>query len=62
MKTPLFGVLATLLVVSAASAQSPWKKGQPLPPLRLPTVTGEKTIDLAQLRGKKLVLIEFASW
>lgn len=59
-------VLLTALLASAAAlpagAQGPWRVGVPLPDLRLPTIDGERTIDLAQLRGKKLVLIEFASW
>ena len=62
MKTSLLGTLAPLVLSLPALAQSPYKVGQPLPELRLPTVDGESTIDLAQLRGKKLVLIEFASW
>lgn len=30
--------------------------------LRLPTIDGSRTIDLATFRGEKLLLIEFASW
>lgn len=36
--------------------------GAPYPALRLPTIDGKSTIDLRQLRGKKVLLIEFASW
>ena len=35
--------------------------GKPYPPTRLPTLDG-KTLDLRSLRGKKVLLIEFASW
>ncbi len=33
-----------------------------LDPLRLPTIDGGTEVDLGQLRGTKLLLIEFASW
>lgn len=47
---------------ASTSQGDPWQVGRPLPDLRLPTIDGTRTIDLAQLRGKKLLLIEFASW
>ncbi len=34
----------------------------PYPTLRLPTIDGKQTIDLMQFAGKKVLLIEFASW
>jgi hypothetical protein len=48
-----------LLAAGTASA-----KEEPvhLDPLRLPTIDGRETIDLASLRGTKLLLVEFASW
>ena len=51
--------LLTLLVVPAAVGK---EAPVTLDPLRLPTIDGKQTIDLAALRGKKLLLIEFASW
>jgi len=36
--------------------------GRPVPDLRLPTIEGDATFDRRQLRGKRYVLIEFASW
>jgi len=39
-----------------------WEEGAALPALRLPTVDGQATIDLRRTLGKKLLLIEFASW
>ena len=32
------------------------------PDVRLPTIDGERTLALSELRGKKVLLIEFASW
>jgi hypothetical protein len=36
--------------------------GQPYGPLLLPTLEGSTQVDLADYRGRKLLLIEFASW
>ena len=59
----VFCVLLAACSLSVLSAQSMrWKVGLELPSLRLPTITGSRTIDLADFRGKKLLLIEFASW
>jgi len=56
-------LLACLLLGAPVTAQGlPYEVGQPLPELRLPTIDGSGTIDLAQYRGKRLLLIEFASW
>ncbi len=53
----------TVIAATTASAQSsPWKEGEPLPALRLPTIDGAETIDLRGLRGKRTLLVEFASW
>jgi hypothetical protein len=38
------------------------QQGHPLPGLVLPTIDGKGTVDLAELRGKKVLLIQFASW
>ena len=35
---------------------------EPFPAFRLPTVDGERVIDLRDFRGKKILLIDFASW
>ena len=61
MKTlPSLTVVAALATPSAA--QSAYEVGAPLLELRLPDITDASTIDLAQFRGRKLVLFEFASW
>lgn len=31
--------------------------GEPAPPLRLPTLAGERTVDLSELRGRRVVLV-----
>lgn len=36
--------------------------GQPFPDLVFPTVDGEQTVRLSDHRGKRVLLIEFASW
>ena len=46
----------------ATSQAAHWSAGQPAPPLRLPTVDGQSTLDLQDLRGRPVLLIEFASW
>ena len=59
----IMNALAGALLASIPAAQQvPFVVGQPLPELRLPTIDGQQTIDLAQFRGKRLLLIEFASW
>lgn len=36
--------------------------GARIPSLELPRVDGNGTVDLADLRGRKLLLVQFASW
>ena len=36
--------------------------GEPHPPLELPTVEHDRTVRLSDYRGKKVLLIHFASW
>ncbi len=60
-------VLACLLGASASSATAQrgagvFRQGQPLPALELPTIDGKRTINLADLGGGKVLLIQFASW
>ncbi len=64
----LVGALATLQAAPDASPapppepRTPWVVGEPLPHVHLPDVTTNACVDLARYRGKKLLLIEFASW
>ena len=63
MRKLLLALAGTVLLGSLASSQGgPWRAGRRLPELRLPTIDGDRTIDLAELRGKRVLLVEFASW
>ena len=62
MKQSHLAVAAAFALSSIAAAQNnPWTVGEPLPELKLPTIDGG-TLSLSELRGKRIVLIEFASW
>ena len=54
-------LLGLLLAVGIADARS-WKVGEMVPNVRLPTIDGKETVSLYGLRGKKTLLIQFASW
>ena len=47
---------------SEAFAQSPWRVGARAPHVHLPDIATGEPIDLAQFRGKKVLIAEFASW
>ena len=57
------GLLAglALLAPSATGQQAP-TVGQPYGPLVLPQVDTGEPFDLMSLRGRRVLLIEFASW
>ena len=59
-------VAAALLFAGTSMAQRGpglFRTGEPLPHLELPTIDGSTTLDLAELgQGKKVLLIQFASW
>lgn len=71
---PLLAPLAAAALAAMTSAPVPAQRGgvlragEPLPHLELPTIDGERTIDLADFvasaggAGKKVLLIQFASW
>lgn len=68
MKMPMKVVLISALLICCGTAamanpsrQQP-EVGQPFGPLVLPTVNGSQVIDLASFHGRKVLLIEFASW
>lgn len=59
--------LITALGAGPASADDPApgdapEVGKRYPALRLPTIDRTRTIDLRSFRGKRMLLIEFASW
>lgn len=63
---PALGLLLGLAALMhaplpAATAAEP-VVGKAHPPLRLPTIDRAQTIDLRSLVGKKVLLIQFASW
>ena len=67
MLIPSTIVLACLLATATSTAGAQrgggvFRQGQPLPDLELPTIDGLRTINLADLGGKKVLLIQFASW
>jgi len=57
-------LLAAALVLAPASAQDAItpKAGEPFPEIAFPTLTGGKPVTLARFEGKKVLLIQFASW
>lgn len=54
-------LLVALCLLASSPADAGPAVGERLAPLRLPTIDG-KTRALHDFRGKKLLLIEFASW
>lgn len=47
---------------SEANAPALTAVGEPFPDLVFPTVDGQQTVRLSDHRGKRVLLIEFASW
>lgn len=59
----LTSLLSLATVFSPPAIQdATWTVGSPLPHIHLPEITTGKPIDLAQYRGKKILIAEFASW
>ena len=56
---PLSVALATSLVSAQQSLQP--KEGEVFPEIAFPTLAGEQA-SLAKFRGKKVLLMQFASW
>ncbi|MEM9413891.1 MAG: hypothetical protein AAGA29_00250 [Planctomycetota bacterium] len=56
----LLMTVATPTPATAGPAQT--AVGEPFPDLVFPTVDGEQTVRLSDHRGKRVLLIEFASW
>ena len=55
-------ILLGFLLAAGMAHAKPWKVGEMVPNVRLPTVDGKETVSLYGLRGKKILLIQFASW
>ena len=67
MRLPVtLALIGPLLIGSVDANQdrslSLLQPGEALPALVLPTIDGKATVNLADLRGKKVLLIQFASW
>jgi hypothetical protein len=54
-------MLVSLSIASAASA-SPFRVGEPVPQLRLPSIEDGRPLSLAEFRGEKVMLHVWASW
>lgn len=62
MRTAVSAV-ALILVFSLATAHAKEPKvGKLHPEVRLPTIDGKQTISLRSLAGKRVLLLQFASW
>ncbi len=46
---------------AAAGSYRP-KVGKPHPPIVLPTIEHDRAVALSDFRGKKVLLVHFASW
>lgn len=55
-------IMTLLLGPSALAGPAQTEIGQPFPDLVFPTVDGQQTVRLSDHRGKRVLLIEFASW
>ncbi len=56
-------VVGGLVLAAGAQGQDVgFAGGQRLRDLELPTIDGERSVRLSELRGQKLLLLQFASW
>ncbi len=46
----------------AAADPQPLEVGAPFPALELPTIQGDQRVSLEAFAGRKVLLLEFASW
>ena len=61
---PMALASSVALLLSVASAQENFapKDGEVFPEMSFPTLAGEGFASLADFRGKKVLLMQFASW
>lgn len=59
--TVMSGWFVSLSAPIHAQRYSP-RVGQPHPDFTLPTLTDREPVSLSQFRGRKVLLIHFASW
>jgi hypothetical protein len=64
MRNAHLGCAAMLFAIGVASVAgaSPFRVGEPVPRLRLPSVADGRPLSLADFRGEKLMLHVWASW
>ena len=55
------GCLSLASTVTSGAGYAP-EVGQPHPEFVLPKISDRQSVSLAQFRGKKVLLIQFASW
>ena len=60
----LYAFLVSFTTVNTAVAQTPYRPivGQPHDDFVLPSVDDRKLVALSDYRGKKVLLVHFASW
>ncbi len=65
MKTQISISLLLLSILGSnafGQSQYPTPVGKIHPDFKLPSIDGDKTISLSDFRGKKVLLVHFASW
>ena len=50
------------LATAPAAGASPFRVGEPVPRLRLPSIADGRPLSLADFRGEKVMLHVWASW
>ena len=63
LRTVLAALVPALLAAGAPAASAPpIEVGKPFPDLVLPALDDGRPLSIANFRGKKVVLLVFASW
>ena len=61
--TALFAAIGSAIPVGVTEAPTIGREvGQVFPQVVLPSLDGKRAVALSEFRGKKVLLIEFASW
>ena len=63
-RTSILAACAATLALGSPALAGPYapQVGQPHPDFVLPAIDGGKPVSLSDFRGKKVLLIQFASW
>ena len=54
--------LSLALLSTSPPVQDTWQVGRVVPHIHLPEISSGEAIDLADFRGQKILIAEFASW